>query len=81
MSVFRIYVEKKPDFAVEARAVLKDLQTALRCNIFNVRIMNRYDVDHISEEAFKKAIPTVFSERQHSHRSASLSAQPALFCS
>ena len=30
MSVFRIYVEKKPDFAVEARAVLKDLQTALR---------------------------------------------------
>ena len=36
MSVFRIYVEKKPDFAVEARAVLKDLQTALRCNIFNV---------------------------------------------
>lgn len=51
MSVFRIYVEKKPDFAVEARAVLKDLQTALRCNIFNVRIMNRYDVDHISEEA------------------------------
>ena len=62
MSVFRIYVEKKPDFAVEARAVLKDLQTALRCNIFNVRIMNRYDVDHISEEAFKKAIPTVFSE-------------------
>ena len=58
MSVFRIYVEKKPDFAVEARAVLKDLQTALRCNIFNVRIMNRYDVDHISEEAFKKAIPS-----------------------
>ena len=33
MSVSRIYVEKKAEFAVEARAVLSDLQTALRLNV------------------------------------------------
>ena len=58
MSVSRIYVEKKAEFAVEARAVLSDLQTALRLNVTNVRIFNRYDADHLTEEAFQRAIPT-----------------------
>ena len=49
MSVSRIYVEKKAEFAVEARAVLSDLQTALRLNVTNVRIFNRYDADHLTE--------------------------------
>ena len=62
MSVYRIYVEKKPEFAVEAQSVLNDLQTALRLSVTGVRILNRYDADHLTEEAFKKAIPTVFSE-------------------
>lgn len=62
MSVFRVYVEKKPAYAVEAKSVLNDLRTALRLNISNVRILNRYDADHLSEEDFQKAIPTVFSE-------------------
>ena len=61
MSVSRIYVEKKAEFAVEARAVLSDLQTALRLNVTNVRIFNRYDADHLTEEAFQRAIPTAFS--------------------
>ncbi|MGN1223878.1 MAG: phosphoribosylformylglycinamidine synthase, partial [Ruminococcus sp.] len=62
MSVYRIYVEKKPEFAVEAQAVRNDLQTALRLSVSDVRILNRYDADHLTEEAFRKAIPTVFSE-------------------
>ena len=62
MSVYRIYVEKKPEFAVEAQSVLNDLQTALRLSVTGVRILNRYDADHLTEEAFQKAIPTVFSE-------------------
>ena len=33
MSVYRIYVEKKPEFAVEAQSVLNDLQTALRLSV------------------------------------------------
>ena len=67
MSVSRIYVEKKAEFAVEARAVLSDLQTALRLNVTNVRIFNRYDADHLTEEAFQRAIPTVFSEPAVDH--------------
>ncbi|HOA00172.1 phosphoribosylformylglycinamidine synthase [Ruminococcus sp.] len=62
MSVFRIYVEKKPEFAVEAQSVLSDIKTALRLNISGVRILNRYDADKLSEEDFNAAIGTVFSE-------------------
>ena len=62
MSVYRIYVEKKPEFAVEAQSVLSDLQTALRVSVTGVRVFNRYDADKLTEEAFEKAVPTVFSE-------------------
>ncbi|MDY4414414.1 MAG: phosphoribosylformylglycinamidine synthase [Ruminococcus sp.] len=62
MPVFRIYVEKKPEFATEAQSVLSDIQTALRLNISGLRILNRYDADRLSEEDFKSAVNTVFSE-------------------
>ena len=63
MSVFRIYVEKKPEFAVEAKSVLSDVKTALRLNsLENIRILNRYDADRLPEEKFEYAINTVFSE-------------------
>ena len=62
MSVFRIYVEKKPEYAVEATSVLNDIRTALRINISGLRILNRYDVDRISSEDFDMSVNTVFSE-------------------
>ena len=62
MSVFRIYAEKKPEFAVEAKSVLSDVQTALRLNVSNIRILNRYDADKLSEEDFRMSVNTVFSE-------------------
>lgn len=62
MSVFRIYVEKKPEFAVEAKSVMNDVQTALRLNLNSVRILNRYDADNLSEEDFEMSVNTVFSE-------------------
>ena len=62
MSVFRIYSEKKPEFAVEAQSVLSDIKTALRLDIKNIRVLNRYDADRLSEEDFNAAISTVFSE-------------------
>lgn len=63
MSVYRIYVEKKPQFAVEGEAVLSDLQTALQMkNVEAVRIVNRYDAEDITKENFDRATPTVFSE-------------------
>ncbi len=62
MPVFRIYVEKKPEFASEAQSVLSDIQNALRLNVTGLRIINRYDADRLSEEDFKASINTVFSE-------------------
>ncbi|MBR3535765.1 MAG: phosphoribosylformylglycinamidine synthase, partial [Oscillospiraceae bacterium] len=63
MSVFRIYVEKKPEFAVEAKSVLSDVRTALRLSsLENIRILNRYDADRLTKEKFEYAINTVFSE-------------------
>lgn len=63
MSVFRIYVEKKPSFDVESQSVLSDIKTALRLeNLESLRIINRYDADKLSQEDFNLAINTVFSE-------------------
>ena len=63
MAVYRIYVEKKQPFAVEAGGILADIQTSLQIgSVYGVRLLNRYDVEGISEEVFKKAVSTVFSE-------------------
>ncbi len=63
MSVFRIYVEKKPEFAVEANSVLSDVKTALRLDkLESIRVINRYDADQLSEVDFKMSVNTVFSE-------------------
>ncbi len=62
MSVFRIYSEKKPEFAVEAQSLLSDIKTALRLDVKSIRILNRYDADKLSREDFNAAVTTVFSE-------------------
>ena len=50
MSVYRIYVEKKTPFAVEAKGLLSDIKTALRLEgLSGLRIINRYDVEGISK--------------------------------
>ena len=61
--VYRIYVEKKKLFAVDGAAVLEDLTVVLGMkSVEGVRVINRYDVEGLPEENFKKAVPTVFSE-------------------
>ena len=63
--VFRVYVEKKPGFDVEAQQLAGELRTILGITALqSVRIVNRYDVEGISEELFHEATPTVFSEPQ-----------------
>ncbi len=63
MSVYRIYVEKKPQFAVDGAAVLSDLTVALGMkSVESVRVINRYDAEGLSKENFEQAVPTVFSE-------------------
>ncbi len=61
--VYRIYVEKKPQFAVDGGAVLADLNVALGIKtVENVRIINRYDCEKLPKENFEASVPTVFSE-------------------
>ena len=44
--VKRIYVEKKPEFSVEAKGLLKDLkENLLLKNLEDLKIVNRYDVN------------------------------------
>ena len=65
MAVYRIFVEKKRDFAVEAASVLSDLHQSLGLsNLQRVRIINRYDVENIDSRDFRAARSTVFSEPQ-----------------
>ena len=63
MSVRRIYVEKKPEFAVKAGELREELEKYLGIrNVKNVRVLIRYDVENLSEETFRQALGTIFSE-------------------
>ncbi len=63
--VYRIFVEKKPPLAGEARTLLSDLQTLLGMeNLTSLRLFNRYDVENITGELFDYAVKTVLSEPQ-----------------
>lgn len=63
--VKRIYVEKKKEFSVEAKGLLKDLKENLLLeNLEDLKILNRYDVEGINDEVFEQAKNTVFSEPQ-----------------
>ena len=63
--VSRVYVEKKPGFDVEAQQLLAELRTILQIEtLTGVRLVNRYDVEGISDELFQQCVPTVFSEPQ-----------------
>ncbi len=62
--VYRIYVEKRAEFAVEAKSLLFDLKELYGMKIERVRVINRYDAEDIDEELFQRAVKSVFSEPQ-----------------
>ena len=63
--VYRVYVEKKKDLANEAKALLSDFKTLLGIKgLEDIRVINRYDAENITEELFAYAKKTVFSEPQ-----------------
>ena len=62
-NVRRIFVEKKPAFAVQAKELQSQIRSYLGINtVTGVRVLIRYDMEHISEETYQKALMTVFSE-------------------
>ncbi len=63
--VERLFVEKKPGFDNEARALLKDARSFLGVtNLTGLRLFNRYDVEGLDPALFDRARDTVFSEPQ-----------------
>ncbi|MBQ1216047.1 MAG: phosphoribosylformylglycinamidine synthase, partial [Firmicutes bacterium] len=61
--VRRIYVEKKPGFDVEAQGLFQDMKQNLRLEgLTGVRVLNRYDIDHIQDAIYEQAKYTVFAE-------------------
>ena len=65
MAVQRIYVEKRPEHAVEAKGLLAEFRGLLGAKgLTGLRILNRYDVEGMAPEQFRQAVPVVFSEPQ-----------------
>ena len=63
MSVKRIYVEKKRDFAVKAQELREEIANYLGYDtVTDVRVLIRYDIENVSEEAYGAALGTIFSE-------------------
>ena len=87
--VYRIYVEKKPGFDVEANGLKNELTSLLGIkDLTGLRLLNRYDVEGIDEALFNQCVSTVFSEppfaarrqqqqrRRHARVTPSVTAAP-----
>ena len=58
-----IYVEKKPEFAIKAEELRREIREVLLIpGVERVRILNRYFVEDLSDQAFQEAKETIFSE-------------------
>ena len=63
--VYRIFVEKKQGLDNEAKGLLNEARGLLGINnLTDIRLLNRYDAENITEELFDYAVKTVFSEPQ-----------------
>ena len=63
--VYRVYVEKREGLQNEAKALLSEINDLLSIkSLTDVRVINRYDAEDISEELFSYAVKAVFSEPQ-----------------
>ncbi len=63
MSVRRVFVEKRPEFAIRARELWEEIESYLGITgITSVRVLIRYDIENISEDVYREAVATIFSE-------------------
>ena len=63
MSVKRVFVEKKPEYAIKARELREEIASYLDITgVTGVRVLVRYDIENISEDVYKEALGTIFSE-------------------
>ena len=63
MGVKRVYVEKKPEFAVQAKELRHEVKSYLGIKtVKNVRVLICYDVENLSDATFERACNGVFAE-------------------
>ena len=62
MNSFRIYVEKYPEFQVEARSLRSELNENLQLEIGSLRFINVYDLFGFSADLIEKCRYSVFGE-------------------
>lgn len=63
MAVRRLFVEKKPGFDIEARKLFSEIRDNLMVKgLEGLRILQRYDVEGITDSDYEKAKLMVFSE-------------------
>ncbi|MCD8363325.1 MAG: phosphoribosylformylglycinamidine synthase [Lachnospiraceae bacterium] len=61
--VRRVFVEKKPAYAGNARELAEEIRSYLGIQtVTKVRVLIRYDVENISDETFARACRSVFAE-------------------
>ncbi|SCY06097.1 phosphoribosylformylglycinamidine synthase [Lachnospiraceae bacterium XPB1003] len=62
-NVRRIYVAKKPEYAVKSSELKEEITGYLGINgVESLRIYSRYDVENVSDQVFERACRKVFSE-------------------
>ncbi len=62
-TVRRIYVEKRPEYAVRAKELKSEIKSYLGVKeLKGVRVLVRYDIENLSEETYQKSLSIVFSE-------------------
>ena len=63
MQVYRVYVEKKQEYAVEASKILHNIQSQLKINgLKNLKVVHRYDVSGVDQKTLDIGIKTILSE-------------------
>ena len=63
MSVRRIFVEKKPEFAVLAHDLKEEIASYLGIDtITDVRVLIRSDIEDVSQDTYQNTQITIFSE-------------------
>ena len=62
MSNFRIFVEKRPAFQVEARSLMNELNENLQLNMESLRYINVYDLFGFTPQLLEQCRYTVFGE-------------------
>ena len=60
----RLFVEKKAEYAAQAKGLREELERYLGVEPEGVRVLVRYDVENLSDETYAKAIATVDSDAQ-----------------